>query len=89
LPKVKKMIADKSNLKVVAFGLENETDGWEKAIKNYPDFIHQIGLDKWDNPVVKTYGVSATPMYFLLSASKIIMAKPYELGDLEVILQGL
>ena len=89
LPKVKKMIADKPNLKVVAFGLENEADGWEKAIKNYPDFIHQIGLDKWDNPVVKTYGVSATPMYFLLSASKIIMAKPYELGDLEVILQGL
>ena len=89
LPKVKKMIADKPNLKVVAFGLENEADSWEKAIKNYPDFIHQIGLDKWDNPVVKTYGVSATPMYFLLSASKIIMAKPYELGDLEVILQGL
>ncbi|WP_282031192.1 TlpA family protein disulfide reductase [Winogradskyella eximia] len=89
LPKVKKMIADKPNLKVVAFGLENEADGWQKAIKNYPDFIHQIGLDKWDNPVVKTYGVSATPMYFLLSASKIIMAKPYELGDLEVILQGL
>lgn len=89
LPKVKKMIADKPNVKVVAFGLENDTDGWEKEIKNYPDFIHQIGLDKWDNPVVKTYGVSATPMYFLLSASKIIMAKPYELEDLEVLLKGL
>ncbi|WP_405574099.1 TlpA family protein disulfide reductase [Winogradskyella sp. Asnod2-B02-A] len=89
LPKVKKMIADKPNVKVVAFGLENDTDGWEKEIKNYPDFIHQIGLDKWDNPVVKTYGVSATPMYFLLSTSKIIMAKPYELEDLEVLLKDL
>lgn len=89
LPKVREMVASKPNLKVVAFGLEHDTEGWEKEIKNYPDFIHQIGLNKWDNPVVKTYGVSATPMYFLLSADKIIMAKPYEFADLEVLLNGL
>jgi thiol-disulfide isomerase/thioredoxin len=89
LPKVKEMVANKPNLKVVAFGLEKEDNNWEKEIKNYPDFIHQIGLDKWENPTVITYGVSATPMYFLLSADKIIMAKPYEFKDLEVLLKDL
>lgn len=89
LPKVKEMVANKPNLKVVAFGLEKEDNNWDKEIKNYPDFIHQIGLNKWENPTVITYGVSATPMYFLLSADKIIMAKPYEFKDLEVLLKDL
>ncbi|WP_458628445.1 TlpA family protein disulfide reductase [Winogradskyella sp. PC D3.3] len=89
LPKVKKMVANKPNLKVVAFGLEDDDQNWTKEIKNYPDFIHQIGLGKWDNPIVKTYGVSATPMYFLLNSSKIITEKPYELKDLEILLKQL
>ncbi|MFK7831866.1 MAG: TlpA family protein disulfide reductase [Winogradskyella sp.] len=89
LPKVKAMVANQPNIKVVAFGLEEADNNWEAEIKNYPDFVHQIGLDKWKNPVVKTYGISATPMYFLLSADKIIMAKPYGIEDLEVVLKGL
>jgi len=89
LPKVKELVADKKNLQVVAFGLENDPSKWTEEIKKYPDFIHNIGLRKWDNPIVKTYGVAATPMYFLLSDSKIIMAKPYAYEDLEVVLKGL
>lgn len=89
LPKLKDIVAKKSNIKVVAFGLEEEPTKWTKEIKNYPDFIHNIGLGKWDNPIVKTYGVAATPMYFLLSDSKIIMAKPYSFEDLEVVLKDL
>ncbi|GAA4241926.1 thioredoxin family protein [Winogradskyella damuponensis] len=89
LPKVKEMVANKPNLKVVAFGLEDDKKSWNNEIKNYPDFIHQIGLGKWDNPVVKTYGVSATPIYFLLDSSKIITEKPYELKDLENLLKQL
>lgn len=89
LPKVKEMAANNLNIKVVAFGLEHDNIGWKKEIKNYPNFIHVIGLGKWDNPIVKTYGVAATPMYFLLSSSKVIMAKPYDVEDLEVVLKGL
>ncbi|MBV7268993.1 TlpA family protein disulfide reductase [Winogradskyella luteola] len=89
LPKVKALVAEKPNIKVVAFGLEDEPTKWTEEIKNYPDFIHNIGLGKWGNPIVKTYGVAATPMYFLLSASKIIMAKPYGYEDLEVVLKDL
>ncbi len=89
LPKVRDMVANKPNLKVVAFGLEEDDRNWKKEIKDYPNFIHKIGLDKWDNPTVKTYGISATPSYFLLDASKIIIAKPYDFEDLEVVLKAL
>jgi peroxiredoxin len=89
LPKVKDIIANNPNLKVVAYGLEEDDKKWSEEIKNYPNFTHVIGLGKWNNPIVKTYGVAATPMYFLLSASKIIMAKPYDYEGLEVLLKGL
>lgn len=89
LPKVKELVAQYPKLKVVAFGLEDNTKDWTEEIKKYPNFIHNIGLGKWDNPIVKTYGVAATPMYFLLSSSKIIMAKPYDYEALEVVLKSL
>ena len=89
LPKVKELVADKKNLQVVAFGLEEEPTKWTEEIKNYPNFMHNIGLGKWNNPIVKTYGIAATPMYFLLSKDKIIMAKPYAFEDLEVVLKDL
>ncbi|WP_296380246.1 thioredoxin-like domain-containing protein [Winogradskyella sp.] len=89
LPKVKDMVANNPNLKVVAYALEKDNKKWSEEIKNYPNFTHVIGLGKWDNPIVKTYGVAATPMYFLLSTSKIIMAKPYDYEDLEVVLKSL
>ena len=89
LPKVKALVAGKPNLKVIAFGLEDDHLKWDEEIKNYPDFTHIIGLGKWDNPIVKTYGVAATPMYFILSASKIIMAKPYDYEALEVVVKDL
>ena len=89
LPKIKALVASKPNIKVVAFGLEKDDVKWSEEIKNYPDFTHVIGLGKWENPIVKTYGVAATPMYFLLSSSKIIMAKPYDFEALEVVLKSL
>ncbi|SDG85217.1 TlpA family protein disulfide reductase [Winogradskyella thalassocola] len=89
LPQVREMVANKPNLKVVAFGLEDNSRDWERQKENYPDFIHQIGLEKWDNPIVKTYGISATPMYFILDASKHIIAKPYGIEQLEVLLKEL
>ncbi|WP_400075363.1 TlpA family protein disulfide reductase [Winogradskyella sp. R77965] len=89
LPKVRALVADKPNLKVIAYGLEDDNVKWTEEIKNYPNFTHVIGLGKWENPIVKTYGIAATPMYFLLSSSKIIIAKPYEYEDLEVVLKDL
>jgi thiol-disulfide isomerase/thioredoxin len=86
LPKVKELIANTPNLKVIAYGLEDDNIEWSKEIKNYPDFTHVIGLGKWDNQIVQTYGIAATPTYFLLDTSKMIIAKPYDFEELEVVL---
>lgn len=89
LPKVKTLLENKKNIQVVAFGLENDTQNWTEEIKRFPNFIHSIGLGKWNHPIVQTYGISATPMYFLMSKSKIIIAKPNEFEDLEVVVKDL
>jgi thiol-disulfide isomerase/thioredoxin len=87
LPQVKMFLESKPNIKVIAFGLEDEAEGWQKAIAEYPDFIHVLGLGKWDNPTVNAYGVSATPTYILLNKDKIITAKPYDFEALKKVLE--
>lgn len=87
LPKVKTLLTSKSNIKVIAFGMEDEAEGWQKAISEYPDFIHVIGLGRWDNPTSTAYGVTATPTYVLLDKNKTIIAKPYDFEALEKVLK--
>ncbi len=89
LPKVRALVANNPKLKVIAFGLENDTYNWQEEIKKYPDFIHVLGLNKWDNPTVQTYGIAATPTYFVLDNTKIIVAKPYEYKDVEAAIKDL
>lgn len=83
LPKVKDLITSISNTKVIAYGLENDAKNWTEEIKKYPDFVHGIGLGKWENPLVQTFAIAATPTYFVLDASKKIIAKPYDFEGLE------
>ncbi|RKE98640.1 TlpA family protein disulfide reductase [Ichthyenterobacterium magnum] len=87
LPKVKDLLATKPNLKVIAFGLEDEAASWRKEIANFPDFIHVLGLQKWENPVSNQYGVKSTPSYFLLDKNKTIIAKPYDAEALKQVLK--
>ncbi|MBO3115426.1 thioredoxin family protein [Winogradskyella sp. DF17] len=89
LPLVKDLVTNYTNIKVVAFGLENEASGWSEEIKNYPDFLHTIGLGKWENTIVKTYGITATPTYFLLDKEKKILSKPYDFNEVENRLKDL
>jgi thiol-disulfide isomerase/thioredoxin len=86
LPMVKKLLETHTNLKVVAFGIEEDASTWNKEIKAYPSFIHSIGLNKWENPLVKTYGIAATPTYFVLDTNKTILAKPYDFEALQAYL---
>ena len=81
LPKVKDIIPE--NTKVVAIGLEDGMEPWQDAIKNYPNFIHVLGLKKWDNSIAKAYNIDATPSYILLDKDKNIIAKPYDLDALK------
>ena len=83
LPQVKELLMSQSNLKVIAFGLEDDAENWQKEITNFPDFIHVLGLQKWENTVAHEYGVKSTPSYFLLDKDKNIVAKPYDLEALK------
>jgi len=83
LPKVNTLMNTISGAKVIAYGLEHDAADWSKEIKKYPDFVHGIGLGKWENPLVQTYAIAATPTYFVLDANKKIIAKPYDFEGLE------
>ena len=87
LPKVKEMLADKKDLTVIAIGLEDDAENWQKMIVDYQDFIHVLGLGKWDNPISDAYGVESTPSFFLLDKDKNIIAKPYDAEALKVLLK--
>lgn len=90
LPKVKAFIeAHPKNLKVIAIGLEDDDSTWKNTITNYPEFIHVLGLAKWDNTIANEYGIKATPSYFLLDKDKKIIAKPADVETLEVELSKL
>lgn len=85
LPKVKTIIP--ANTKVIAIGIEDDAENWRKEIKNYPNFIHVLGLEKWNNAIVKAYGIKATPSYILLDKNKEIITKPFDFDALKEALQ--
>ncbi|WP_040279319.1 TlpA family protein disulfide reductase [Psychroserpens damuponensis] len=87
LPKVKAILADKKDVTVIAIGLEDDAESWQKMIGEYQNFIHVLGLGKWDNPISNAYGVESTPSFFLLDQNKTIIAKPYDAEALKAILK--
>lgn len=80
LPQLKKYIESlkEDSTKVIAIGLEEAPYNWNNEILYYPDFIHVYGGGKWDNSIGDSYGVTATPTYFVIDKDKKIVAKPYD-----------
>ncbi|WP_308991597.1 TlpA disulfide reductase family protein [Mariniflexile litorale] len=74
----------KSKLKVIAIGLEDDNKAWKEKIKNYPEFLHVLGLGKWDNKIGNDYDVTATPAYFVLDKNKNIIEKPDSFEALKI-----
>ena len=74
---------EKGFVKVVAVGLEDDDKTWPNTIKQFPDFIHVLGLGKWDNKIGDDYDVTATPTYFILDKAKRIIDKPDDVEALK------
>lgn len=90
LPKVKSFIeAHPKNVKVVAFGLEEDKENWSEKITQFPNYIHVLGLEHWNNPVALAYGVNSTPTYFILDKDKKIIVQPKDLETLQSDLENL
>lgn len=82
LPHVRDLVANKPDYTVIAIGIEEDETLWRETIKNYPEFIHVLGLGKWDNPIAMAYNVVGTPSYFILDKDKKIKHKPQDLESL-------
>jgi thiol-disulfide isomerase/thioredoxin len=80
---------EKGAFKVIAVGLEDEPYAWRNRIRDFPEFVHVVGLGKWENEIGNDYGVNATPTYFVLDKDKKIIAKPENFEGLLEILQSI
>ena len=89
MPKIKKMFAGRTDFNVVAIGLESENYPWSSEHQYYPEFYHGIKLKKWENPIVKTYGINATPTFFILNDKGEVIAKPYEVKNIKQFLESI
>ncbi len=76
IPQLQKFMKPKTNIKVIAVGLEDEPYKWKNLTYEYPEFIHVYGEGKWDNEIGDNYAVTATPTYYILDKDKKIIAKP-------------
>lgn len=85
MPKLKTFVnsKEKGTFTVIAIGLEDERASWADESSFYPDFIHVLGLQKWDNEIGNLYDVSATPTFFILDKDKRIIGKPYDVKELK------
>lgn len=70
-------------LKVIAVGLEEETYAWKNLTYDFPNFLHVYGEGKWDNEIGNSYGIIATPTYFVLDKDKRIVFKPDDFNEVK------
>jgi thiol-disulfide isomerase/thioredoxin len=90
IPQLHTHMKNKSEIKVIAFGLEEDAFVWETYTKtNLPGWHNVLGLKKWKNPIARTYQINATPTYFILNKNKKIIAKPNEFKDVKEYLEKL
>lgn len=83
IPQLQKFVRPKDEVKVIAVGLEDEPDTWNRLTQQFPEFIHVYGKGKWDNEIGNNYAVTETPTYFVLDKDKKIISKPENLEDLK------
>ena len=76
LPELHKELKKYPNVKVIAVGLEDNTDTWVPESAKLPAFEHAIALGRWESKYARLYDIRSTPTYFLLDSDKRIIAKP-------------
>ncbi len=88
LPPLHKQLKQYPDVKVVAVGLEDGQQPWEKESAKLPDFEHVLALDHWDSKYAKVYDIHKTPTFFILDADKRIIAKPESDTEVVAFLEG-
>ncbi len=75
LPELYEGLNQRSNLIVVALGLEDDDVRWKIESAKFENFEHVLALGKWENEYAKLYDIGKTPTYFVLDKEKRIIAK--------------
>lgn len=89
IPQLQTYFKEKEQVKVIAVGLEDEPTNWQNEIQKYPEFLHVLGLGKWENETVRNYNITSTPTYFILNSEKKIVAKPFDFTTLKKFMDKL
>lgn len=73
-----------NNLKVIAIGLEDESSfaSYDEMTEKFPEFINIMETEKWDSKLVRSYGISAVPSFYVLDNEKTIIAKPDDVEEI-------
>lgn len=86
LPKLEKFYNpdNTKNLQIIAISVDTDKKSVEKAIKDegykWPVIAQLKG---WDSPIAVTYGINATPTFYLLDQNKRIILKTENLQTIE------
>lgn len=72
-----------TKIAVVDVALENDAIEFEKYNQQFENWTNVLGLEKWQNPIARSYDIVSTPTYFILDANKKIIAKPELLEDVK------
>lgn len=83
MPELYDFINDYSDVKVLAYALEEYEDNFKVYNEKFKEWTNVLGLDKWENEVAQDYQIVATPTYFILDKNKKIIAKPEFFKDIK------
>ena len=89
IPQLHEFLKENKKITVIAFSLEKNDFSWKNYKKKLPNWHHVLGLKKWQNKIVNTYNINATPTYFVLDSTKKIIGKPNELKELKSFIKKL
>jgi len=81
LPKIYNYLQNKNNIKVIAIGLDEDEKQWEITIQKFVGWQHLRAPEKWQNDIVKLYGVVATPSIFIINSDNKIQKKVNNIND--------
>jgi thiol-disulfide isomerase/thioredoxin len=86
VPELYEYTKNTKNLQVIAVSLENDELGFKVYSEKFTKWTNVLGLEKWQNNIAQQYNITSTPTYFILDASKKIIAKPAHLQDVKAFL---
>lgn len=87
VPKMFKLLNNRSSVKVVAIALDNDSKVWKEEINRYPGWIHLQAKDMWDDSLVIPYAIYATPTFYILGSDHKILRKVKSVLELKMILK--